>query len=131
MTSSGGTGVLKILAIFPNLFIFAITKRDKMCTYPISLDEKLVVQVESALQIDVSFQTWLQQHVERWLLDQVIGKKQSCSHHSKLTDEMLAERLKDYPPLEESSFPSLAAEDYRNYIKSHSGQLPKDLEQWL
>ena len=51
--------------------------------------------------------------------------------HSKLTDEMLAERLKGYPPLEESDFPSLAAEDYGTYLKSRSGQLPKGLEQWL
>ena len=51
--------------------------------------------------------------------------------HSKLTDEMLAERLKGYPPLEESDFPSLAAEDYGAYLKSRSGQLPKGLEQWL
>lgn len=129
--SSRETGLSKILAIFPNLFIFASAKRDKMCTYPISLDENLVVQVESTLQIDVSFQTWLQQQVERLLLAQVNGRNQPHYRHSKLTDEMLAERLKGYPPLEESDFPSLAAEDYRNYIKSHSGQLPKDLEQWL
>ena len=51
--------------------------------------------------------------------------------HSKLTDEMLAERLKGYPPLEESDFPSLAAEDYGAFLKSRSGQLPKGLEQWL
>lgn len=102
-----------------------------MCTYPISLDESLVMQAESVLQINESFQAWLQQQVERWLLEQVNGKEQSCYRHSKLTDEMLAERLKDYPPLEESDFPSLAAEDYGTYLKSRSGQLPKGLELWL
>ena len=102
-----------------------------MCTYPISLDENLVMQAESVLQINESFQTWLQQQVERWLLDQVNGKNQSHSPHSKLSDEVLAERLKGYPPLKESDFPSLAAEDYCAYLKSRSGQLPKGLEQWL
>ena len=95
-----------------------------MCTYPISLDESLVMQAESTLQITESFQTWLQQQVEIWLLAQVNGKKQSRFRYSKLTDEMLAERLKGYSPLEESSFPNLAAEDYGTYLKSRSGQLP-------
>ena len=101
-----------------------------MCTYPISLDENLVMQAEMVLQIDESFQTWLQQQVEKWLVSQVNEKKRSHSH-SKLTDEMLAERLKDYPLLEESYFPSLAAEDYSTYLKSRSGQLTKGLKQWL
>ena len=88
-----------------------------MCTYPITLDDSLVMQAESTLQINESFQTWLQQQVEKWLLSQVNEKKRAHSH-SKLTDEMLAERLKDYPLLEESDFPSLAAEDYSTYLKS-------------
>ena len=102
-----------------------------MCTYPIFLDENLVMQAESALQINESFQTWLQQQVETWLLAQVNGKKGTHSRHSSLSDEMLAERLKDYPPLEESDFPSLAAEDYGTYLKSRNGHLPKGLEQGL
>ena len=102
-----------------------------MCTYPISLDDELVMQAESTLQINMSFQAWLQQQVEAWLLAQVNGKQGTHSRHSRLTDEMLAERLKGYPPLEESNFPSLAAEDYGNYLKSQSGKLPKGLEQWL
>lgn len=102
-----------------------------MCTYLISLDESLVMQVESTLQINESFQAWLQQQVERWLLAQVNSKNQPSYRHSELTDELLAERLKDYPPLEESDFPSLAAEDYGTYLKSRSGQLPKGLKKWL
>ena len=102
-----------------------------MCTYPILLDEDLVMQVESTLQINTSFQVWLQQQVEAWLLAQVNGTRRFHSRHVGLTDEMLAERLKGYPLLEESSFPALAAEDYGNYIKSQSGKLPKGLEQWL
>lgn len=102
-----------------------------MCTYPISLDESLVIQVESTLQINESFQSWLQQQVEMWLLTQVNNKNQTHYRHSKLSDEMLAERLKGYPLLEESNFPSLAAEDYGTYLKSRTGQLPKGLEQWL
>lgn len=102
-----------------------------MCTYPISLDENLVMQAESTLQINVSFQTWLQQQVEEWLMAQVRGKSQHRSRHSRLTDEELAEKLKAYPMLEEDSFPSLAAEDYGVYLKSRSGHLPKNLEKWL
>lgn len=103
-----------------------------MCTYPISLDDSLVMQAERTLQINESFQTWLQQQVEMWLLAQVNGlPHRAQSRHGSLTDEELAERLKDYPPLEESSFPSLAAEDYGAYLKSRSGKLPKGLEQWL
>ena len=101
------------------------------CTYPISLDENLVMQAESVFEINESFQTWLQQRVEMWLLAQVNSKGRPRSRRGKLTDEMLAERLKDYPPLEESNFPSLAAEDYGTYLKSSSGKLPKGLEKWL
>ncbi len=94
-----------------------------MCTYPISLDESLVMQAERTLQINESFQTWLQQQVEMWLLAQVNGLSRRAQYrHGSLTDEELAERLKDYPPLEESSFPNLAAEDYGTYLKSRSGK---------
>lgn len=118
--------------MLPNLCIFAITKRVKMCTYPISLDENLVAQAEHTLQITESFQTWLQQQVEMWLLAQINGHSyRAHSRHGSLSDEELAERLKDYPPLEESDFPSLAAEDYSAYLKSRSGKLPNGLEQWL
>ncbi len=44
---------------------------------------------------------------------------------------MLAERVKDYPLLEEDPFPSLAAEDYSAYLRSQSGKLPNGLEKWL
>lgn len=101
------------------------------CTYPISLDENLVMQAESVFEINESFQTWLQQQVEMWLLAQVNSKGRLHSRRSKLTDEMLAEKLKDYPPLEESDFPSMAAEDYSTYLKSNSGKLSKSLEKWL
>lgn len=102
-----------------------------MCTYHISLDDSLVLQAESTLQINESFQSWLQQQVEMWLLAQVNNRNQTHYRHSKLSDEVLAERLKSYPPLEESDFPSLAAEDYGTYLKSRTGRLPKGLEQWL
>lgn len=102
-----------------------------MCTYHIALDDSLVMQAENTFQIKEPFQIWLQQQVESWLLAQVNGKKQSHSHHSRLSDEELSEKLRAYPPLEESSFPSLAAEDYGTYLKSRSGQIPKGLEKWL
>lgn len=117
--------------MFLNLCIFAVIKRIKMCTYHIALDNSLVMQAETAFQIKEPFQVWLQQQVERWLLAQVNGKSQSQSKHSRLSDEELKEKLSAYPPLEESCFPSLAAEDYGTYLKSRSGQLPKGLEKWL
>jgi hypothetical protein len=123
--------VFSLLLQYFRICVFLQSQKKKtMCTYPISLDENLVMQAEKVLQIDESFQTWLQQQVEKWLLSQVNEKKRFHSH-SKLTDEMLAERLKDYPQLEESDFPSLAAEDYSTYLKSRSGQLPKGIEKWL
>ena len=64
-----------------------------MCTYPISLDDNLVMQAESTLQITELFQTWLQQQVEIWLWAQVNSKNQTHYRHSKLSDEVLAERL--------------------------------------
>ena len=102
-----------------------------MCTYRIALDDGLVLQADNTFQIKEPFQTWLQQQVENWLLAQVNGKSQSHSRHSRLSDEELGEKLRAYPPLDESSFPSLAAEDYYTYLKSRSGQLPKGLEKWL
>lgn len=103
-----------------------------MCTYPISLDEDLVMQAEKSLQINESFQTWLQQQVEMWLLAKVSGQKhQSQFRHGRLSDEMLAERLKDFPPLKESDFPELDESDYANYLNARSGQLAKGLEKWL
>lgn len=115
----------------PNLCIFAVIKRIKMCTYHIALDNSLVMQAETAFQIKEPFQVWLQQQVECWLLAQVNGKNQSHSRHSRLSDAELREKLSAYPPLEEICFPSLAAEDYGTYLKSRSGQLPKGLEKWL
>lgn len=103
-----------------------------MCTYPISLDDSLVMQAESTLQINESFQTWLQQQVELWLLAQVNGLTHRAeTRHGKLTDEMLAERLKDFPPLEAKDFPDLEPDDYGGYQRNRSGQLPKGLEKWL
>lgn len=102
-----------------------------MCTYPISLDDSLVMQAESVFGINDSFQSWLQHHVEMWLSDQVSRKGRHRARRGQLSDEMLAERLKEYPPLEEDCFPNLAAEDYGVYLKSRSGRFPKGLEQWL
>ena len=102
-----------------------------MFTYHIALDDGLVMQAENTFQIKELFQTRLQQQVESWLLAQVNGKSQSHSCCSRLSDEELSEKLRANPPLEENSFPSLAADDYGTCLKSHSGRLPKGLEKWL
>lgn len=103
-----------------------------MCTYPISLDEDLVLQAEKSLQIKESFQTWLQQQVELWLIAQVNGSNQHIqSRHGKLSDEVLAEKLKDFAPLKENDFPELEEADYKNYLVIRGGQLIQGLEKWL
>lgn len=102
-----------------------------MCTYPISLDNNLVNQAENVLGIKDSFQIWLQEQVEMWLRSQIKSQNRSHARRNKMNDEMLAERLKDYPPLEESCLPNLAAEDYSTYLKSHGRKLPKGSEKWL
>ena len=111
--------------------IFAMTKGIIMCTYPISLDDNLVMQAESVLGINDSFQNWLQEQVELWLRSKVKRRNVTNARRNMLDDEALTERLKDYPLLEESCFPSLAAEDYSIYLKSHGGKLPKGSEKWL
>lgn len=102
-----------------------------MCTYSISLDDDLVKQAEAVLEINDSFQSWLQQHVETWLSEHVNSKRHAHYRRNQLSDEMLSERLKDYPPLEENCFPNLAAEDYGTYLKSRGGIISKGMEKWL
>lgn len=48
------------------------------------------MEAENILQINESFQTWLQQQVEIWLLAQVKAKKRSHSRHGRLSDDELA-----------------------------------------
>ena len=122
----------KSIAMSAKMIIFAGGKSMIMCTYPISLDDSLVMQAESTLQINESFQTWLQRQVELWLLAQVKGlTHRAMDRHGKLTDEMLAERLKAFPPLEAKDFPDLEATNYGACQRNRSGQLPKGLEKWL
>lgn len=102
-----------------------------MCTFPISLDDNLVTQAESVFGINNSFQTWLQEQVETWLRTQVNSYNRHQARRNKLDDTVLSERLKDYPPLDENCFPSLAAEDYSHYLKSNGSILPKGSEKWL
>lgn len=101
-----------------------------MCTYPISLEENLVMQAENTLQISESFQTWLQKEIEAWLLAQ-INMHQAKPKRERLSDEMLAEKLKDFPPLEDEDFPELDAQDYSAFQRNSSGKLTKGLEKWL
>jgi hypothetical protein len=122
----------KNVAMSGEMITFAVRKSMIMCTYPISLDDSLVMQAEKTLQIKESFQIWLQHQVELWLLAQLNGlNHQAKSCHGRLTDEMLAEKLKDFPPLEAKDFPDLEAADYGTFQRNRSGQLPKGLEKWL
>lgn len=101
-----------------------------MCTYPISLEESLVVEAENTLQISESFQTWLQKEIEAWLLAQ-INMHQAKPRREKLSDEMLAEKLKDFPPLNPEDFPELDTQDYSAFQRNRSGKLTKGLENFM
>ena len=88
-----------------------------MCTYPISLEESLVVEAENTLQISESFQTWLQKEIEAWLLAQ-INLHQAKPKRERLSDEMLAEKHKVFPPLEAKDFPELGMQDYSAFQRN-------------
>lgn len=48
-----------------------------------------------------------------------------------LTDEELAERLKDNPPLTMEAFPELSEREFIDMVKSQAGRLTEGLEGWL
>lgn len=48
-----------------------------------------------------------------------------------LSDEALAEKLKDYPPLTQEAFPDLSKDEFIDMTKSQAGRLPEGLEKWL
>ena len=48
-----------------------------------------------------------------------------------LSDEALAEKLKDYPPLTQEDFPDLSKDEFIDMAKSQAGRLPEGLEKWF
>lgn len=114
-----------------NTIIFASRKKHTMGNYHISLDDDLVAKVEQVIKPDGSFQQWLQDQVDIWLRHKVDNASSERRTHGRTTDEALSEKLKDLPPLQASDFPNLNDVDYAEYVKKHSGHLPKGVEKWL
>lgn len=115
-----------------NSVIFASRINDAMSDYQIHLDDDLVTKAKQALGAKASFPIWLQKKVEQWLhiwLDNT--KSMPVSHDSGLSDEALAEIVKDFPPLTQEAFPELSKSDYIEIGKSQTGRLPNGLEKWL
>ena len=115
-----------------NTVIFAPSINGTMSDYRIHLDDDLVTKAEQLFGIEESFQSWLQKKVEQWLqagLDNAAIRV--LSHDGGLSDEALAEKLKDYPPLTQEAFPELSKDEFIDMVKSQAGHLPKGLEKWL
>ena len=115
-----------------NTVIFASSINGTMSDYRIHLDDDLVTKAEQLFGIKESFQTWLQKKVEQWLqagLDNATIR--ALSHNGGLSDEALAEKLKDYPPLTQEAFPDLSKDEFIDMAKSQAGRLPEGLEKWL
>ena len=55
----------------------------------------------------------------------------ALSHNGGLSDEALAEKLKDYPPLTQEAFPNLSKDEFIDMAKSQAGRLPEGLEKWF
>ena len=53
------------------------------------------------------------------------------SHDRGLSDEALTEKLKDYPPLTQETFPDLSKDEFIDMAKSQAGRLPEGLEKWF
>ena len=115
-----------------NSVIFASQMNPVMRDYQLHLDDDVAIKAEKLFGSEESFRNWLQKKVEQWLqiwLDNANTKV--SSHNGGLTDEALAEILKDFPPLTSEAFPELSKSDYINMIKSQTGRLPQGLEKWL
>ena len=115
-----------------NTVIFASSINDAMSDYRIHLDDDLVTKAEQLFRTEEPFQTWLQKKVEQWLqawLDNATVRV--MSHDGGLSDEALAEKLKDFPPLTQEAFPELSKDEFLDMVKSQAGRLPEGLEKWL
>ena len=111
--------------------ILVSRKQTTMGNYHIFLDDDLVASVERLIKLDGSFQQWLQDQVDSWLRSGVAGASSGRKTHSRVSDEELSEKLKDFTPLKDSDFPDLNGEAYSEFIKNQSGHLPKGVERWL
>lgn len=114
-----------------NSVIFASSINDAMSDYQIHIDDDLVDEVKKLFVTEESFQNWLQRKVEQWLLGWLKGVVKEVPSHGGLTDEELAERLKDCPPLTMEAFPELSEREFIDMVKSQAGRLPEGLEGWL
>lgn len=99
-----------------NSVIFMPRLKRTMGNYHIFLDDDLVENVSRLMKLDGSFQAWLQNQVEAWLKSKVLDASMKVKTHSNgISDEMLSEILKDFPPLTPANFPDLNAGDYEEF----------------
>ena len=115
-----------------NSVIFASQMNPVMRDYQLHLDDDMAIKAEKLFGSEESFRNWLQKRVEQWLqfwFDN--ANTRILSPNGGLTDEALAEILKDFPPLTQDAFPELSKSDYIDMVKSQVGRLPNGLEKWL
>ena len=114
-----------------NSVIFASPIKEVMSDYQIHLDDDLVTKAEKLIGTEESFKTWFQKKVEQWFLSWLKDAAKGNLSRGGLSDEELAEKLKDFPPLTMDAFPELSKSDFNDMVKSRAGRLPEGLEKWL
>ena len=115
-----------------NSVIFASQMNPVMRDYQLHLNDDIAIKAEKLFGSEEAFKHWLQKKVEQWLqswFDKPNDK--FWFHDGGLSDEALAEILKDFPPLTQEAFPELSKDDYIDWVRSQAGHLPKGLEKWL
>lgn len=115
-----------------NSVIFASQMNPVMRDYQLHLDDDIAIKAEKLFGSEEAFKLWLQKKVELWLQSWFDNPKdKSWVHDGGLSDEALADLLKDFSPLTQEAFHELSKDDYVNWVRSHAGHLPKGLEKWL
>lgn len=115
-----------------NSVIFASQMNPVMRDYQLQLDDDIAIKAEKLFGSEEAFKHWLEKKVKQWLQSWFDNPNDKFwFHNGGLSDEALAEILKDFPPLTQEAFPELSKEDYINWVKSQAGHLPKGLEKWL
>lgn len=107
---------------------FASQMNPVMRDYQLHLNDDVANKAEKLFGSEESFKIWLQKKIEQWL---DIASARTMAHHEGLSDEALAEIVKDFPPLTQDAFPELSKSDFIDMVRSQNGRLPKGLEKWL
>ena len=115
-----------------NSINFASRITAAMSDYQIHLDDDVVRKAEMFLGKEDLFPLWLQKKVEQWLPKWINQDSvRSLSYERGLSDESLAEILKDFPPLTMEDFPHLKESDYKSFLRLQGSRLPEGMKKWL